>query len=353
MACFSLKLREHQLLMEIRQQPRAILETLAKENDEIEQCASFVRNSIDFLGMGSSYYASLYTKYLLQEVAHIHVRIELSSEFLHYPPNVRRGQVFVVVSQSGESIETVKAARFLRRRHAIVLGVTNQPDSSLAALSHVTLLTHAGEERASATKTFVSTLALLYRLSFFAGRRAGLVSRSRLANSDDRLVSCAKSMEVEIPNWENSIRRLVGHIGSYHSICVIGRGYNLAPTLQGALLFKEVAKVHAEGMTAGEFMHGPIEIASSELLTIVLTGGHTSQLLTGLIRRLKKYNSKVLTIGPQSAGAADTINLMEKEQTLIPFPSIVCLDLLAYFTALKRRLDPDRFNHISKVTLVE
>ena len=339
--------------MEIRQQPKAILETLAKENNAIEQCASFVRNKIDFLGMGSSYYASLYSKYLLREVAHCDIGVELSSEFLHYPLNVRRGQVFVVVSQSGESVETVKAARLLRRRHAIILGVTNQPESSLAALSHATLLTHAGEERASATKTFVSTLALLYRLSFVVGRRAALVTRSRLADSNDRLVSCAKSMEEEMPNWEKSIRRLVEDVGSYQSISVIGRGYNLAPALQGALLFKEVAKLHAEGMTAGEFMHGPIEMASSELLTIVLTGGRTSQLMTGLIRRLKKYNTKVLTIGPQSVGSANTINLKEKEQTLIPFPSIVSLDLLAYFTALKRRLDPDRFSHISKVTLVE
>ncbi|MGA3404802.1 MAG: hypothetical protein ABSD49_03600, partial [Candidatus Bathyarchaeia archaeon] len=93
-----MKWKEHQLLMEIRQQPKAILETLAKENNAIEQCASFVRNKIDFLGMGSSYYASLYSKYLLREVAHIDIGVELSSEFLHYPPNVQRGQVFAVVS---------------------------------------------------------------------------------------------------------------------------------------------------------------------------------------------------------------------------------------------------------------
>lgn len=348
-----LKVKQHRLLLEIRQQPEAIIETVKQKNAEFESVSKFVRNGTCFLGMGSSFYASLYAKYLLREISHIDVAVEPSSEFLHYPPKIRRGQVFVLISQSGESVETVKVAQFLKRQQATIIGVTNQPESSLAKLSRRTLLTHAGEERASATKTFTSTLALLHRLAYFAGKREGCVSPSGLANSYDRLVSCANSMQTEIPHWERHIRRMVDHTKSHRSIVVVGRGYNLAAALQAALLLKEVVKIPAEGMTAGEFMHGPIEMASPELQAIILTGGPTSSLMTGLVKRLKKYHVTVLTIGPEGAGTTSTIRFKEKEQTLIPFPSIVALDLFVYFTALKRRLNPDKFSHISKVTLVE
>lgn len=303
--------------------------------------------------MGSSYFASLYVKYLLQKVAHIDVEVGLSSEFLHYPTSVQSGQVFFLISQSGESVETVKAARFLRRKDATVIAITNQPESSLATASHMTLLMHAGEERASATKTFTSTLALLHRLAFFAATRKGPVSPTMLASSNARLISCANSMEDEMPHLEKRIRRLVDQIKSYRSIAILARGFNLASALQGALLLKEVVKVPAEGMTAGEFMHGPIEMASPGLLAIVLTGGRTSTLMVKLVGRLKQVHAETLTIGPEAGGAIRSVLLKEKDETLLPFPSIVSLNLIVYFAALKRRLDPDRFDQASKVTLVE
>ena len=121
----------------------------------------------------------------------------------------------------------------------------------------------------------------------------------------------------------------------------MGRGYNLAAALQGAILLKEVAKLPAEGMSAGEFTHGPIEMASHGMLAVVLLGGHTSRLMRGLVGKLKGYGTDVLTIGPERVGSTEAVCLEERDQTLIPISSIVCLDLLAYFLALKRRLNPD------------
>jgi glucosamine--fructose-6-phosphate aminotransferase (isomerizing) len=344
---------EHQLLKEIREQPAAILETLAQESKEIDRVSEKFPRSVCFLGMGSSYYASLYAKYLLQEVAHIDVRLELASEFLHYPPHVRRDQAFVAVSQSGESVETVRAVRFLREKHASVIGVTNRADSKLAALSQKILLTHAGEEKASATKTFTSTLALMHRLAFSAGVHSGYVNRGKFTRSSKRMLECAQSMRKQIPKWEPRIKRLVDRFANDRTVTVLGRGYNLAAALQGAILLKEVAKLPAEGMSAGEFMHGPIEIASQGMLAVVLLGGHTSRLMRSLVRKLGGYGTDVLTIGPERVGSTEAICLEERDQTLIPISAIVCLDLLAYFLALKRRLNPDEFRHISKVTLTE
>jgi glucosamine--fructose-6-phosphate aminotransferase (isomerizing) len=317
---------EHQLLKEIREQPAAILETLTKESGEIERAAKALPRSLCFLGMGSSYYASLYAKYLLQEVAHIDARVELSSEFLHYPPHVRRGQVFVAVSQSGESVETVKVVRFLKKKHAPVMAVTNRADSNLAALSQRNLLTHAGEERAGATKTFTSTLALMHRLAYSAGAHGGFVSSSRFRRSSAGLVECAQSIQRMIPEWEAETKRLADRFANDRGIAVLGRGYNLAAALQGAILLKEVAKIPAEGMSAGEFAHGPIEMASHGMLAIVLLGGHTSRLMRSLVRKLGGYGTDVLTIGPERVGSTEAVCLDERDQTLIPISSIVCLD---------------------------
>jgi len=158
--------------------------TVMQENQEIDRVSKFVTGNTRFLGMGSSYFASLYAKYLLQEVAHVDVEVGLASEFVHYPTSVRSAQVFFVVSQSGESIETVKTAHFLRHKHAKIVAVTNQPESSLAAVSDMTLLMHAGEERASATKTFTSTLALFRRLAFSTATRKNLITSTLLEKSD-------------------------------------------------------------------------------------------------------------------------------------------------------------------------
>jgi glucosamine--fructose-6-phosphate aminotransferase (isomerizing) len=344
---------EHQLLKEIREQPNAILETLAQESKAIERAAEALSRDVCFLGMGSSYCASLYAKYLLQEISHIDVRVEFSSEFLHYPPHIHSRGIFLAISQSGESVETVKAVRLLKRKHVTVIGVTNQPNSSLAALSDRLLLTHAGEERASATKTFTSTLAILHHLALSAGVREALVSHGKFRRLSAGLTECAQSMKREIPQWEINIKRIAVRLREPRSIAIVGRGFNLAAAQQGAILLKEVAKLPAEGMSGGEFVHGPLEMASRELLAIVLTNGRTSLLMRRLVGRLKRYGTDVLTIGPDSAGSTRAICPRETEQTLIPISSIVCLDLLAYFLALKRRLNPDKFRHISKVTLAE
>ena len=327
--------------------------TVMQENQEIDRVSKFVTGNTRFLGMGSSYFASLYAKYLLQEVAHVDVEVGLSSEFLHYPTSVRSAQVFFVVSQSGESIETVKTAHFLRHKHAKIVAVTNQPESSLAAVSDMTLLMHAGEERASATKTFTSTLALFRRLAFSTATRKNLITSTLLEKSDAGLISCANSMDEQMPHLEAKIRTQVRQLRPYRSTAVLARGFNLTSALQSALMFKEVAKVPAEGMTAGEFMHGPIEMASPELLAIILTGGRTSSLMFKLVGRLKKAQAETLTIGPQVRQLTRSVLLKEKDETLLPFPSIVSLNLIVYFAALRRRLDPDQFEHISKVTLVE
>jgi len=343
--------KEHVLLREIREQPKAILDSLEQEKLEIERTSNLlIHRRIRFLGMGSSYFASIYAKYLLQDLGLIDAEAWPASEFIHYPSPVHQRDILVIVSQSGESIETVKAVRSLKKR-CFILGVTNNPKSTLAKLSSHLLLTHAGVEKASATKTFVATLALLDQLALEVSKRAGRISERRKTQSTLRLFNCALRIEKELPEWEQAAKHWSNLLASRRASVIIARGYNLAAALQGALLMKEVVKTPAEAMTAGEFMHGPLEIVSKDLLPIVLSSGRTKMLMQQLTRRITEINGKVLTLSNEED--PDSIRFDERDETLTIFPSTVILELLTYFAAIQKGLNPDHFNFISKVTRAE
>jgi glucosamine--fructose-6-phosphate aminotransferase (isomerizing) len=342
------------LLREIREQPAAILDTLKAERGGIPRAAKFLgRRSVHFLGMGSSYCASLYAQYLFQELAQRRTEVHVASEFIHYPPRLASSDVFVAISQSGESVETVRAVEFLKRRHVHVLGMTNDAKSKLAALSDQTLLTHAGVERVSATKTFTSTLALIHALTAATAQQTGRISEGRRTLLWNHLVKSAVNLEKNFGWWEEMSRSWAEWLAGCRSVMVVGRGPCLVAALQGALLLKEVAKVPAEGMSGGEFTHGPMEAMSKEIGVIVLGGGRTAGLQTSLAHRAKSHGARVLMVAPQAAGEVDSIDFVERDEALMLFPCNAILNLLTYFAAVRKGLDPDKFTIISKVTREE
>jgi glucosamine--fructose-6-phosphate aminotransferase (isomerizing) len=134
---------------------------------------------------------------------------------------------------------------------------------------------------------------------------------------------------------------------------ILARGPNLAAALQGALLLKEVAKIPAEAMSSGEFAHGPIEAVSRRLSVVVLGGGRTSKLQYRLALRSKALHARTLMISPSEISEVDSICYGEIDDNLAVFPCVALLELLAYHTALKKRLNPDHFRFIQKVTTLE
>jgi len=303
--------------------------------------------------MGSSYFASIYAKYLFQELCGLEAEEWLSSEFIHYPSPIGSNKVLVAISQSGESAETIKAVRYLRKSRHTVVGITNEPDSTLAKLSDLLLLTHAGPERASATKTFVATLALLHTLAVSIATRNGLVSERKELFLSTRLLQVAEMMRKKQSEWEENAKFWGRQLVRSSSAIVLGRGYNLTGALQGALLLKEVTKMHAEGMTGGEFTHGPLEMVSRGIFILALGGDRTQSLTNKLAIRAKHTGAKVLMFTPSRVRNVDSILFPATEETLTVFPCVTLIELLAYFAALEKHLNPDRFRSISKVTRKE
>jgi glucosamine--fructose-6-phosphate aminotransferase (isomerizing) len=340
---------EHVLLREIHEQPIAMRETLDAERRQISEVARFLgRKHLHFLGMGSSYFASLYAKYLFQEQRL--VEAHLASEFVHYPLAPEPKDVFVAISQSGESVETVKTAELLNGKHTPILGITNDPESRLAKLSDQVLLTHAGKEKASSTKTFSSTLALLYELANTLAARTGRINQRRKDLLSNRLTQTILVLEDRFGGWEESSRVWAGRLASCRSAMVIGRGPKLIAALQGALLLKEVVKLPAEGLSGGEFTHGPIEAVSKDIGVIVLGGGATAGLQIKLAERAKTLGGRVLMLAPLKVRKIDSIDFGRLDEALMVFPCNILLNLLTYHAAIKNGLNPDRFNVISKIT---
>jgi glucosamine--fructose-6-phosphate aminotransferase (isomerizing) len=344
----------HVLLQELREQPNAVRETIEAESHELDQAARLIkRRRIHFLGMGSSYFASLYASYLLAEVTHNVAVNHVASEFIHYPSAIASSEVSVALSQSGESIETVEAVRLLKKKGRFVVGVTNEPKSALARLSDRVVLTHAGRERASSTKTFASTLAILYCLMVALAARTKEISERRRGLLLERMMRMTRTLDASLDSWNDETRLQSNKLVNCRAAMILARGPNLPAALQGALLLKEVAKIPAEGMSSGEFAHGPIEALSRRISVVVLGGGRTSKLQYRLALRSKALHARALMITPAKVRGADSISYGEIDENLAVFPCAVLLELLAYHTALKKRLNPDQFKVIHKVTTRE
>ena len=342
---------EHVLLREIREQPGAIRNTIGAESHEIEHVAYLLRRRrIHFIGMGSSYFAAVYANYLLAELMHNAPVNHLASEFIHYPSTIPTNEISIALSQSGESIETVKAMQMLKRKGNFVVAITNEPKSTLAKLGDRVLLTHAGKERASSTKTFASTLAILYSIAVSVARQTKQISERKRDLLFQALIQMTRTMDERMESWNRDAKHEASKLLNCHAAMVLGRGPNLPAALQGALLLKEVAKLPAEGMSSGEFAHGPIEATSKKMSIVVLGGGRTSYLQYRLALRSKTLHAKVLMITPREVRNVDSICYGETDEDLGVFPCAALLELLAYHAALRKGLNPDHFDVIHKVT---
>ena len=343
------------LLKEIYEQPEAISNTL--ENG-FETINSLFRDKplggrIVFLGMGSSYFASIYAKYLFSKFPKISVDVISAAEYLHYPMFIDNKSLIFAISQSGESIETVKVVKKLWKKGLKTCCLTNSPDSSLARLSDYVLLTYAGEEKCSATKTFLATLALIYMLWVNAGAKKSYFTNRYKKNAVRKLSGIAGIIQDKLDSWNNICQNLAPKVNNANSLIILGRGYNLCTALQGSLLFKEVSKIHAEGMAGGRFRHGPIDLTNPNLLVISLATGRTKQLMYKIAEEVKTLGGGSILITDEKSIATDDDVFVDKvDEPLSPILFTVPLELIAYNSAISKGLDPD-FRRVPKITSIE
>ncbi len=313
---------------------------------------------VKIVATGTSYHAGLVATYILENVSRLPCVAELSSEVRYRNPVIERNTLYFVVSQSGETADTLYALRELQRKGATVLGICNVVGSTIARETDGGVYIHSGPEIAVAsTKAFTSQLAVLYLFALLMGR-----TRHLSFEDGDRFVNGLKSVPglvSQVLDQKESIRALAEKYSSTRDFLFLGRGLNYPVALEGALKLKEISYIHAEGYSAAEIKHGPIALINEETPSIFLVPDDRLQdKVISNMKEVKARKGKVIAVTVDGNDAirdiADDIILVPKTSELFyPFLMVVPLQLFSYYCArvLDRNVDQPR--NLAKSVTVE
>jgi len=360
---------KHFLLKEIHEQPQAIIDTM---RGRIVQEAGAVQLDADVdrlleapiqravvVACGTAWHACLVGKFLLERLAGLRCEVDYGSEFRYRNPILDPQTLLVVVSQSGETADTLAAVEAGREKGTPVLAICNVVDSSIARRSSAVLYTHAGPEiSVASTKAFTTQLTALYLLGLHLGRQRGLVDAERGRKLLGDLVALPHAVK-DILAGEAAVERIARRYGKASDFLYLGRGVNYPVALEGALKLKEISYIHAEGYPAGEMKHGPIALINEQMPVVVLIP-HDG-VFQKTLSNLKEVESRggqiiVVTDAPSpelEAVAADVLTVPQTNELLTPLLLTVPLQLLAYHVAVYRGTDVDQPRNLAKSVTVE
>ena len=360
----------HYMLKEIHEQPQTILDTMrgrySYEHGEAdlpdigvtpEQLARTGR--IWIVACGTSWHAGLVGKYLIEEMVGATVLVDIGSEFRYRNPLIQKDDLFVAISQSGETADTLAAAREAKRQGARILSICNVVGSTLPRESDGVLYTRAGPEiGVASTKAFTAQLTALYLLALHLGRVRGAMSVEDGQVWLDRLVT----LPTHVKHLLGREAELVSIAKRYHTkrnFLYLGRGINYPIALEGALKLKEISYVHAEGYPAGEMKHGPIALIDKDMPVVVLAP--RDRLYDKSVSNLMEVKARgapviaFVTEGERELGrTADAIfTVPDVHPLLSPILFTVPLQMLAYHMAVLRGTDVDQPRNLAKSVTVE
>ena len=362
---------KHFMLKEIHEQPRAMEDTLRgrldRENGDINgheiglsDADAMAVKRVYLLACGTSHHAAMVGRYFLERLARIPATVELASEFRGREPIIGEGDLVIAVSQSGETLDTLVAAKEAKERGAKVVAIANVIGSAIPRMSDAAFYTHAGPEiGVASTKCFSTQIANLLMLSVWLGRRRGAL--------DEDVTRALVEDMARLPQLMRDVllgtRQLVANIAKRHSeardVLFLGRGLNFPIALEGALKLKEVSYVHAEGYAAGEMKHGPIALIDNNVPVIVLCPKDAwyERTLSNL-QEAKAREAQIIAIASEGDEAArqladELVEIPEVRAELTPFLTVLPLQLYAYYVADFKGTDVDQPRNLAKTVTVE
>ena len=374
----------HHMLREIYEQPAAIARTLeyyldvservpAFRDEPLDAVAALFRQHPDLIiaASGSSRHAGLAAEILLEDTAGLVVDVEYASEYACRSTTLRRHpdnpSPVLVLSQSGETADTLAALREAIRRGHPTIAVTNVPGSTMTHEATVALPTLAGVELAiPATKSFTTQVALIEVLALLAARERSALAADEI---EERLAALARipaAIAAQLPAWERMIAGLAEHYSDARTFLYLGRGVHYAMAREGALKLKESSYLHAEGYPSGELKHGPNALVSHEVPLVVLATvdeDDPESLLryektVSLLYDMREQGARVLALANTgdatiAALASHTIAIDRASESLLPVSEVVPLQLFAYFMAVQHGVDVDRPRNLTKAVTTE
>jgi glucosamine--fructose-6-phosphate aminotransferase (isomerizing) len=360
----------HFMLKEIHEQPQTILDTIrgrySYESGEADlpdigltpkQFADV--GQIWIVACGTSWHAGLVGKYLLEEMVRTPVQVDIGSEFRYRDPLVQKNDLFITISQSGETADTLAAAREAKQKGARVVSIVNVVGSTLARESDGVLYTHCGPEiGVASTKAFTSQLAALYMLALHLGRVRGVLSMADGKAWLDRLVTLPALVK-HVLGREAEIVAIAKRYYKKPDFLFLARGINYPIALEGALKLKEISYIHAEGYAAGEMKHGPIALIDKDMPVVVLAPrDRLYEKTVSNLMEVKARRAPVIAFvaeGERELGkTADAVfTIPDVHPLLSPILFTIPLQLLAYHIAVLRGEDVDQPRNLAKSVTVE
>jgi glucosamine--fructose-6-phosphate aminotransferase (isomerizing) len=307
---------------------------------------------------GTSWHAALVGEYMIEEVAGIAVEVEYASEFRYRNPIVGPGTLVFVISQSGETADTLAALREAARKGATVLGICNAVGSSIARETSGGVYLHAGPEiGVASTKAFTSQLTILALLTLLLGRMR------RISNADG--ITIAKALEAipqqveHILAQNDEVRKIARIYSKHNNFLYLGRSFNFPVALEGALKLKEISYIHAEGYPAAEMKHGPIALIDKDMPTVIIAlRDSVYDKVISNIQEIIARGGKIIAIATEGdteirKHAHHVIYIPKTEPMLSPLLSVIPLQLLAYHIAALRGCEIDQPRNLAKSVTVE
>jgi glucosamine--fructose-6-phosphate aminotransferase (isomerizing) len=367
----------HWMLREIHEQPTTLAATLAHYVQggqfhpancaDIREWFAAVEGEIVIAASGSSRHAGLVAELLIEDLGGIAVDVEYASEYCYRSEKSLKNAAVIVISQSGETADTLAALRKAQTAGHQTLAVTNVPGSSMAVEASVSFPTLAGVERAiPATKSFTAQLLVLHLIALLAAESRNALDAATIEKYLQHLTRLASVLDLQMAIWESQVSQVARQYQSFKNFLFLGRGVHYAIAREGALKLKESSYLHAEGYPGGELKHGPNALVSDGTpLVMVATVDRSDpdailryEKILQLMRDMKAQGANIIAIANEgdhdiAALANVTVPVPELPESILPIAEVIPLQMLSYFMAINNDIDVDHPRNLTKAVVQE
>ena len=361
---------DHFMLKEIFEQPHSIKDTFRGRLNSVLtpiKISSIERNfekfrsaeRIIFISCGTSWHASLLGEYFFEELLRIPVEVEYASEFRYRNPVIKKNDIVIPISQSGETADTLAAIKMAKKKGAFLYGICNVVGSSIARETDTGVYTHAGSEiGVASTKAFSCQISLLLLIALDIGKRMNTIDENRYSRVIKELSNLPTTIEKVLLS-SKKIEIIAENFLKAKNFLYLGRGYHFPIALEGALKLKEISYIHAEGYPAAEMKHGPIALIDKNMPVVVIaTKKGNYQKVVSNIMEIKARKGQIIAIVSKGDKEIESIadhfiEIPECDELIAPILANIPLQLLAYYIANKKGCNVDQPRNLAKSVTVE
>ena len=359
---------EHFMMKEIEEQPKALRDTISPRIKDgkivlddisltVEDIAKLKK--IYIVACGSAYHVGVVGKYVIERMCRIPVEVEVASEFRYHDPLISNDDLVIVISQSGETADTLAALKEAKARGARILSIVNVVGSAIANASDDVIYTWAGPEIAVATtKAYSTQLAVIYLITVYMAEKLGRLAEEEYKKLIAELNSLPDKVSEILKNKEE-IQYLASQFFSCKSIFFIGRNIDYAVSLEGSLKLKEISYIHSEAYAAGELKHGTISLIENGTLVVALaTGSALYDKTISNVKEVKARGAVVMAVTTENRSHVEdvcdhVVRIPDADELILPSLSVIPLQLFGYYVASLKGCDIDKPRNLAKSVTVE